>query len=303
MNLALSVGAPEGAKGFHPIASWFAAVDLADEIELTRLSAGAQSEHAVAWAEDAPLPSPIDWPLEKDLGVRAHRLLEEHLGRELPVRVRVRKRIPVGGGLGGGSSDAAAVLSGLDRLFGLGLNRAELIGLSTRLGSDVAFFLDSTSPPRRALVRGMGERVDRIVGGMREAGDEDRGQRVVLIFPGFGCPTGAVYRAFDEMRGEGGGGGGLREGLVRDLVSVADRLGSVPSERLFNDLARAACAVEPRLAALLDRLAALRLGEIHVTGSGSTLFALAEAGGASVLAAAIREHLSAGAGVVNVRLF
>lgn len=278
LNLALSVGPPEPPRGYHPIASWFAAVDLADTVRLERAEAEG-SAFSVDWAADAPAPSPIDWPIEKDLGFRAHRALEAHVGRALPARVTIQKRIPVGGGLGGGSSDAAAVLAGLDRLFELDLDRAALIAISTTLGSDVAFFLDAERPPRQSIVRGFGERIDRIVGSSGGA----TAQAAVLVFPPFGCPTGEVYRAFDQRPGAA-----LREGVVRELVSTAARRGRVPTERLFNDLAAPARDVQPRLAAVQDRLGALAHGPVHVTGSGSTLFCLAEEGVAGDVADAFR---------------
>src|SRR6185295_18407432 len=123
VNLALSVGPPLPAgdprAGMHPIASWMHAIDLCDEVWITRLVTGA-SRLDIAWADDAPRPSPIDWPSEKDLAFRAHRLLEGDTGRALPAAIRIAKRIPVGGGLGGGSSDAAATLLALNDLFALG---------------------------------------------------------------------------------------------------------------------------------------------------------------------------------------
>src|SRR5215831_1553762 len=123
VNLCLSVGAPvtEGPKaGFHPIASWMQAIDLYDEVTIRRLPAGAkESEYTVRWADDAPCQTPIDWPLEKDLGVRAHRALEAPTGPGFAVSIDIAKRIPVGGGLGGGSSDAAAVLLGMPAIVAM----------------------------------------------------------------------------------------------------------------------------------------------------------------------------------------
>lgn len=283
INLCLGVGPPEppGAlkPGFHPIASWFVGIDLCDEIELRRAGAGAGSCR-IEWASDAPKPSPIDWAIEKDLGVRAHRLLERTVERELPVEMVVRKRIPVGGGLGGGSSDAAGVLVGITRLFDLPIDAAGLRRLSGELGSDIAFFIDALPAaqrgssrialaPRPALVTGFGEVLERV-----DPVAPSPGTSVLLFVPSFGCPTGAVYRAFDALPHTP-----LDSARVRSLIAAVQSPdgGAIASDELFNDLAAPACDVQPEL---LGVLASLReaMGPkipVHVTGSGSTMFAIA----------------------------
>lgn len=257
-----------------------APVTLADELVLARLGEGSESEHVIEWAADAPRPSAIDWPLEKDLAVRAHRLLEQHVGRALPAAMRLRKRIPVGGGLGGGSSDAAAMLAGLNELFELHLATPALAMLAGVLGSDVAFFLDeapgatpgSPHAPRPGIVTGLGEKIERV---SRVPGE------LVLIFPPFGCPTGAVYKAFDGPAGAGGARAGLRDAQVRQVVAAAVAGHRINSSQLFNDLAGPAQAVEPRLSAVRVASREALGAPVHVTGSGSTLFAVLETAGAA----------------------
>ncbi len=261
INLALSVGPPvpppSPRAGFHPIASWMACIDLFDELTVTRLRDGEPSRCTISWAADAPRPSAIDWPIEKDLAVRAHRALEADAGRELPVEMRLIKRTPVGGGLGGGSSDGAAALLAVRGLFDLPLNSARLAELSGVLGSDAAFFIDDGPVARPALVSGLGSRIERV---------SAPGLSVLLVVPPFGCPTGPVYKALDQQ-----GSRGLREDLVRSLVENARR-GRLRSEDLFNDLAAPACAVEPRLEQVLDACRRACGLPVHMTGSGSTLF-------------------------------
>lgn len=283
INLCLGVGPPEppGAlkPGFHPIASWFVGIDLCDEIELRRATTGPGSCR-VEWADDAPKPAPIDWAIEKDLGVRAHRLLERAAGRALPVEMVVRKRIPVGGGLGGGSSDAAGVLVGITRLFDLPIDAAGLRRLSGELGSDIAFFIDElpaaeagstliTLAPRPALVTGFGEVLERL-----EPVAPAPRTSVLLFVPDFGCPTGAVYRAFDARPHAP-----LDAERVQSLIAGAQsRSGrGIASGELFNHLAAPACDVQPELAAVLSALREAMGPKIpvHVTGSGSTMFAIA----------------------------
>lgn len=295
LNLCLAVAPPEPPgsprAGWHRIASWFAAIDLFDDVTVERADS---TTYERAWADDAPRATPIDWPEESDLACRAHRLLEGVVGRSLPVRMRLLKRIPTGGGLGGGSSDAAAVLRGVTVLFDLPLSPADLRQHSRRLGSDVAYFIPDTetdadpgpdadaggvgvggagavghgaraallATPPPALVTGFG---DTIAPAARPTGP------ITLILPDFGCATPAVYRAFDALNPRD-----FREVEVSRLadprrawsVAGADPL-------LFNDLSPAADAVEPQLSSIRRELE--RAGHrVHMSGSGSTLFVLGD---------------------------
>ena len=256
VNLALSVGPPL-ESGMHPIASWMARVDLADDLTLTRLDDGDLSRYAILWHDEALRKTEIDWSITKDLAVRAHLALQEEVGRELPVQLKMEKRIPVGGGLGGGSADAATMLRALDGLFELGGDDETMVRIAMGLGSDVAYCLDDAP----AVVEGLG---DEIVRTPAVSGD------VLLIVPGFGCATGRVYGAYDESPVE------LRAAEVHAMASS----GVIDCGVLFNDLAAPARRVSPAL----DRLV-LQLGEmapagldVHVTGSGSTCFAYAPPG-------------------------
>ncbi len=268
INLVLLVDPPLPAghpkAGFHEIASWFCCLDLCDDVLLTRVGSGQFAHPSVRWAPDAPAPTPIDWPIEKDLAVRAHRALETALGRVLPARVDVIKRIPVGGGLGGGSSDAAATLTGLDRLFNLGLGTARLREIGMTLGSDVGFFVDQHAPARPALVGGLGQVEERLPVVQSD---------VLLAIPDFGCPTGAVYRAFDANPTAGGRADIDR---VRELATRAIRAGTIDAASLENDLTAGAIAIQPRLGVVLSDLARVVGGRWHVTGSGSCCFRLGE---------------------------
>jgi 4-diphosphocytidyl-2-C-methyl-D-erythritol kinase len=271
VNLVLLVDpaleAGHAKAGFHEIASWFACLDLHDDVVLTRLPEGAASEGVIRWASDAAVPTPIDWPIEKDLAVRAHRALEAAVGRALPARVEVVKRIPVGGGLGGGSSDAAAALIGLDRLFGLGFGAARLREIGMRLGSDVGFFVDDEVPARPAIVSGLGDVIERVEGVGRMEGVE--GAEVLLAVPGFGCPTGAVYRAFDAAPTARGR---ASVEMVRGVVNRAVAEGKIDDAALVNDLATPAAAVQPRLRDVLATLTRELGGVWHLTGSGSCCY-------------------------------
>lgn len=179
---------------------------------------------------------------ESNLVVRAWRLLEEAAGRPLPARLALEKRIPHGGGLGGGSSDAAAALRLGDRLFGLGLGAARLLGLGARLGSDVPLFLLGGT----VLGLGRGERVFPLRPVPLEA--------TVLVHPGLHVSTPAVYRALGEVGYP----------FPRELPGLAE--GAPPPWR--NDLTGAALWVCPLLAPVRDALADTG-GEPLLCGSGA----------------------------------
>ena len=254
LNLALSVGAP-GADGMHPISGWMATVDLHDDLELVRLPTGYPSRYAIIWHEEARRTSDIDWSITRDLAVRAHQALERRLGRALSVQARVEKRIPVGGGLGGGSADAAAMLHGLNRLFDLDLSVDELADIAAPLGSDVPFLVHGGS----AIVSGLGERIERLPA--PDALD------AVLVFPETTCLTGPVYRCFDERRPDAR----VDEARVRELA-----VSPLTPHGPFNDLADPACHLHPELGSLRTALADAVGTTIHVSGSGSTLFLIAD---------------------------
>lgn len=260
LNLALSVGPPLAGDhpraGMHPIASWVHAIDLTDEITVERRQAGAGVTLDLAWAPGAPRQTPLDWSADTDLCVRAARVLAAETDSDIDVRIAVVKRIPVGAGLGGGSADAAATLQAINELLELDVSNVRLAGIACSIGSDVAFFLDDQTPPRPAIVSGLGDRIERL--------DRSRGQ-LVLCIPPFGCATRSVYRAFDEL-----GPNPLRSEAVHSLA----RDTRPDARSLFNDLASAAGRVEPRLAELRRRIEDAAGLPAHLTGSGSAMFVL-----------------------------
>ena len=253
LNLALSVG-PPGADRMHPIASWMVTLDFGDDLHLRMLDPGRDSLYAVLWAKDAPRPTTIDWPIQKDLAVRAHLALQQHVGRPLPVRMKLEKRVPVGGGLGGGSSNAAAMLRGIRELHGLDTTDDELAEVARTLGSDVPFLVRGGS----AIVEGLGERL--------EHHEHPPDVHAVLVFPAAACPTGPVYGKFDLMRPDAS----LQAARVRALAA-----GGAPAhDAPFNDLADPAIAVTPSLADEIAEVQRVAGRRVHVSGSGSTLFVL-----------------------------
>ena len=210
--------------------------------------------------------------------MRAHAALEAATGRSLPTRLEVLKRVPVGGGLGGGSSEAATALVLMNTLHDLGLDTHTLLRVARSVGSDVAFFVwCECSGACSALVQGAGDVIEPC--GPASAD-------VVLMLPAFGCPTGEVYRAFDANAQKHL----FRAEAVRQL-SQADVVESFAAGLLFNDLAEPATTVRSELASLANMLEQGVGQRVMVTGSGSPLFTLARAGDGPELAQRLALHL------------
>jgi len=254
--------------GFHELDTVFIELAVADRLEFE-----ARDEPGIELLieGDAELSAGPD-----NLVVRAGEALRELAGAAgagLGARIRLRKEIPQGGGLGGGSSDAAAALRGLNSLWGLGTPPEDLAQIAAELGSDVAFFL--AGGVQRG--RGRGEVLTPLP--LPPAPLE-----LVLILPGFPSPTPAVYRALaphlpSEPRDP--------DSLLAALASGdATALGAT----LFNRLEAPAFELYPDLAALRDQLAGAPEAEgVLLSGSGSTLIALcAERSAAETLAERLR---------------
>jgi 4-diphosphocytidyl-2-C-methyl-D-erythritol kinase len=245
VNLALEVLGKRG-DGYHEIATVLQAVDLFDR--LTVETADTLSLHV----DDPELPTD-----EGNLVMRAARLLQKTAGIEKGARIELQKRIPVAAGLGGGSSDAAATLWGLNRLWGLRWPRARLQDLAVELGMDVPFFLGTG----RAVARGRGERLQTLPGG--------GGYALVLVNPRAPLSTREVYgRVPAGWHAEPTGTERVIEALRRRNVATL-------AAALTNNLERVVEPVLPvigRMKAAL--LAAGALGAI-MSGSGPTVFGLA----------------------------
>lgn len=270
LNLALAVGPPD-SDSMHPICSWMVTVNLHDDLTVTRLADDRLSRYAILWHDTARQTSEIDWPVQSDLAVRAHLALERYVGRKLPIQLKLEKRIPVGGGLGGGSSDAAAMLRAVNDLFELDLTLHRLVEIGSTLGSDVPFLICGGS----AIVEGMGERLKPL--------EDLADAHFILAFPPEVCPTGRVYRAFDQL-----GGGPLRRDAVQRLVEERP----LRSEALFNDLTRAAIRIAPELEDHIAAIARVAERPAHLSGSGSTIFVPCDdAMHAEALALAIERRL------------
>lgn len=222
--------------GYHELDTLFQEIDLADTFELVDPAGPFRLE-----VEGADLG-----PLDENLVVKAARLLQQTIDRPISGYFILKKGIPAGAGLGGGSSDAAKALVVLAEMVDAGLTQADLAALALQLGADVPFFLYGGS----MRGRGVGEKLEpfALPAGVPRGG--------FLFMPGIHIDTVAVFRG---LQGRFGG-------------SEEPQIGE-------NDLLVAAREVSPAFAQVYDRLKALFVDEPYffMTGSGSTMVLLSEA--------------------------
>jgi len=245
VNLCLRV-VGKREDGYHLIDSLMVPVDLYDEIRIARRRRG-----------DGGLTVTCDHPQvpdgEANLAYRAASLLLEEKGLSGPVRIHIRKRIPVGGGLGGGSSDAAATLLGLNRLLRLGCSQGTLFSLAARLGADVPFFI--RGGPARA--RGIGERLTRLRPFPR--------LWMVILYPGFPVSTRWVYQSLDFK---------LTKAMGNTSINFSLKDPKRLARLLVNDLEKVTIRRYPKIAFLKERLMEEGAGGALMSGSGSSVFGI-----------------------------
>jgi 4-diphosphocytidyl-2-C-methyl-D-erythritol kinase len=187
LNLHLGVG-DRRPDGFHDIESLFLALTFGDTLYFETTSAPLSLEIRMNGQTGTPLPLPP----EKNIISKAVSLFRSRTGCNDGLKITVEKRIPLGGGLGGGSSNAAATLLALNRLFPL-LDDATLAEMGAILGSDVPFFLQSAGA---AWVNGRGECIQPL-----ELPECVRELSLVLVNPGFPSDTAESFRLLDQWRG------------------------------------------------------------------------------------------------------
>ncbi len=253
LNLALEV-LRRRDDGYHELETTMLSVRLydtlsfcpsdSDELKLTCSAvAGSSSSSLVAD--------------ERNLVLRAARLLREETGSSAGATIHLQKRIPVEAGMGGGSSDAAATLVALNQFWNLNLESQKLHQLASRLGSDVNFFLES---PVAARCTGRGEQIQPLA---------IRGTyHFVIVKPPFGLSTAQV---FQQWKSAGGSRPGSNDAVKSALESGrADQLG----QAIHNDLTQPALMLNPGLENLLERFQRESVAGFGMTGSGSACFAL-----------------------------
>jgi 4-diphosphocytidyl-2-C-methyl-D-erythritol kinase len=230
--------------GYHEIRTVLQSISLADEVEIAQLKRAKGGCELRVEPEGARVG-----PTERNTARKAWELVSTLAGAELPVRIKLRKEIPAGAGLGGGSADAAAVLVGISELFGLGLDAEVLREVGSRIGADVPFCLLGGT----ALGEGIGYVLTPL--------PAPPAHRLVLARPERGADTGEIYRSYDERPRKSVASvepvvAALRSG---DLSALAGAIG--------NDLEPITGELVPEVEAYKKEL--LRVGALGASMSGT----------------------------------
>ena len=252
INLSLRV-VGRRADGYHLLDTIMVPVSLYDDIELLKLRRGAEQKKNPAQLIKLRCDHPLVPDGEQNLAYRAARLLLDKAKSRQPIEIRIRKRIPVGAGLGGGSSDAAATLVGLNRLLKLGFSARQLERLGLKLGADVAFFVRG----RPARARGIGERLQPLPGFARHW--------LVIVYPGFPVSTAWVYQNLPAK---------LTKPIVNtSIASLLTGSGNL-AEMLVNDLEGVTLGRYPKIGLLKRKLLCAGAAGSLMSGSGSSVFGI-----------------------------
>jgi 4-diphosphocytidyl-2-C-methyl-D-erythritol kinase len=230
LNLFLHV-VGRRADGYHEIQTVFQLIDLCDTLAFEPRTDGAIRR----------IGGPADVPEAKDLCLRAARRLQQESGIRQGVDIRLEKRIPIEGGLGGGSSDAATALVALNEIWGLRWEVSRLAALGASLGADLPFFIFG----RSAWGEGVGELLEPL---------ELPHRHYAVVFPGVGVSTAEVFQAIELTRNS-------PKTTIRGFLKAGGR----------NDCERVVSGRHPEVARAI-RWLALR-GEARLTGTGSCVFA------------------------------
>ncbi|HUP66445.1 MAG TPA: 4-(cytidine 5'-diphospho)-2-C-methyl-D-erythritol kinase [Thermoanaerobaculia bacterium] len=235
--------------GFHDLETIFQTISLHDVLTLRR------ADELEVGCDDPNIPAGPD-----NLVHRAAAEMIAEFGID-PVRIDIRKVIPAGGGLGGGSSNAAFTLMALDRMFSLDAPLEKLLEIAARLGSDVPFFLIGGT----AWATGRGERLEVL--------PSPAPIPLLLLLPAESVGTAEAYRALSEARGEGSSPRPDAQGRSRAEKVMREGLLKRGNE-LENDFESVVFDMIPRLGELKEKATEAGAALVLMSGSGSTIFAL-----------------------------
>ena len=242
INIFLKIEGRENGSGMHFINSLFAPIDLYDVIEIAESSVFSITTEGIS----------ENIPTEKNIIFKAYSALQSYVGKELPkFEVIIRKSIPSGAGLGGGSSNAAAFLKFLNERCKLNLSLAQLIEIASKIGSDVPFFIYG----KPAIVKGLGEKTEPV-----DLPQND--DFFVLVNPEIHVNTGLAYSLFDKIYPN------------CDTKNRVPEHFSWKNDEIFNDFEEIVFAEFPEIAKVKAELEKAGAHKVFMSGSGSTLIAM-----------------------------
>ena len=251
VNLQLSVG-PLSSDGFHEVTTVFQAISLFDDVTVATAPDGEGIKISISGQTSSGVPAD-----NSNLAVKAAELMIKNYDLPTDLIIKLKKEIPVAGGMAGGSADAAGVIVGLDSLFELGLSRDEMEIVGSKIGSDVPFSICG------GVAIGTG-RGDQITPALAKGS-----YNWVLALSGQGLSTPSVYQECDRLRE----GLSISSPAVSEQLMQALRAGDAKAlgKSLTNELQSAACSLRPALRLVLDvGVDYGALGGI-VSGSGPTV--------------------------------
>ena len=251
VNLQLSVG-PLGADGFHEVTTVFQAISLFDDVTVATADKGEGIKISITGQTSVGVPAD-----NSNLAVKAAQLMIKNYDLPEDLVIKLKKEIPVAGGMAGGSADAAGVIVGLDSLFELGLSRDVMESVGSKIGSDVPFSICG------GVAIGTG-RGDQITPALAKGS-----YNWVLALSGQGLATPSVYQECDRLRE----GLSIAPPVVSEPLMQALRAGDAKAlgKALTNELQPAACSLRPALRLVLD--VGVDYGALGgvVSGSGPTV--------------------------------
>lgn len=246
LNLYLDV-LEKRRDGYHNIRTVFERISLFDKIIIKPNKTGVITIRS----DSRGIPTG-----RLNLVYRAASLLKKDFGVTSGVKIEIRKRIPVGAGLGGGSSNAASTLVGLNKLWNLSLNRLGLVKYAEKIGSDVAFFLYDKP---FALGLGRGEVIEPLNNFKRKFWH-------ILIIPNVKVSTKEIYRSLDRQ--------GKRNSGNRHILT--EHLKDFDSLIFFNRLEEITFRKYPKVKEIRDKLQELKVKNVLMSGSGSAVFGIVD---------------------------
>jgi len=241
--------------GYHNIVTLFERIGLFDEITLVQRKTGGIG---VVCSNSKVPKGP------KNLAYKAAKALLDYTGKRLSCRVIIKKHIPVAAGLGGGSSNAATALIGLNRLWRLGLSKKELLSLGSKIGADVNFFLSDSS---FAIGRGRGEQCSPL--------HIKRRLWHIVIYPGKGLSTKDIYHYWDNMCNTENSLTQAHADVKILLRLIRNNNLTLLAKSLHNDLEEPAAVKDRTILKIKELLKSSGTARAAMSGSGSCVFGIA----------------------------